>query len=280
MDDADQSLEIKPQSIDPDLLVDAPMSAEDVRALVGLLGRIAGMTEPLLDRRRALMDELVTLIGARSWMWSTSTGFGPGEVPMTVGYQYGGLTDRQIGMIIEHSQDPDNEPLENAPMSEALAPGKHVTRSRRDLVADEELYASPQWEMYRKPIGMDHFLFSLYPVGKYVSAIGVHRPIGAPDFTPRERRMVHVVVSQIDWLHRVDVPEGDGERTTDLSPRLRVVFALLLQGWNRKRIAEHLGLTANTVAGYQKQIYRNFGVSSHPELLVRFVRGDGGDTPG
>lgn len=276
MSHAEHSVEVK-APIDAAPLDDGPMSESDVRAMVALLGRIACMTEPLIDRRRALMDELAQMVSAKSWIWTTSTGFGPGEVPMTVGFQYGGLDERQMGLIIEHSQDPDHEPLENAGMSTSLAAGRHVTRSRSDLVSDEVLYASPQWEMYRKPIGMDHMLFSLYPIGKYVSGIGLHRPIGEPDFTPRERRMVHVIVSEIDWLHSVDLPEDAGDRTTALSPRLRVVFALLLQGWNRKRVAEHLGITANTVAGYQKQIYRHFDVTSHPELLARFIRGDGGD---
>lgn len=121
-------------------------------------------------------------------------------------------------------------------------------------------------------------MFSLYPIsGTYLSGIGIHRKPGLPDFTPRERRIIHVVAAQIDWLHRVALPGPSRHDPNELSPRLRVVFMLMLQGWNRKEIAAHLGITALTAAGYQKQVYRHFDVGSQPALLAQFVRGDGGD---
>ena len=38
-----------------------------------------------------------------------------------------------------------------------------------------------------------------------------------------------------------------------------------------------LEITENTVAGYQKGIYRHFQVNSHAMLMRRFQLGDGGD---
>ena len=62
-----------------------------------------------------------------------------------------------------------------------------------------------------------------------------------------------------------------------LTPRARVVLNMLLDGRSRKGIAGHLGIRENTVAGYQKDIYRHFQVNSHAALMRRFQTGDGGD---
>ncbi|MEM8756856.1 MAG: helix-turn-helix transcriptional regulator, partial [Planctomycetota bacterium] len=191
----------------------------------------------------------------------------------------GGFSERQLAMIVEASQDPEHPVPENGPMIDDIVANRHITRTRSDWIDDDDLYAHPQWQLYRKPMGSDHYLFSIYRVGEnYISGIGLHRPPGAPDFTPRERRLAHIVMSEIDWLHTADIPKDEvGVEVSRLTPRLRVVFSLLVRGWNRKQIASHLGLTPNTVAGYIKSIYRSFEVSSQPELISRFVSGDGGD---
>jgi DNA-binding CsgD family transcriptional regulator len=39
-------------------------------------------------------------------------------------------------------------------------------------------------------------------------------------------------------------------------------------------VADQLNLSIHTVSDYVKDIYRNFGVQSHAELMRRFTRGD------
>ncbi len=63
-----------------------------------------------------------------------------------------------------------------------------------------------------------------------------------------------------------------------LYPRHRTVLILLCEGWNRKKIATHLGLSINTIHGYSKVIFKHFKVHSQAELIARFTQGDGGDT--
>src|SRR5512140_282405 len=46
------------------------ISEEDMRAVVRLLGRVAGMSEPMAARKRALMDGLARLVDADGWLWS------------------------------------------------------------------------------------------------------------------------------------------------------------------------------------------------------------------
>ena len=50
-----------------------------------------------------------------------------------------------------------------------------------------------------------------------------------------------------------------------------MVLNLLLDGLGRKKIAQHLEITENTVAGYVKDIYNHFGVRSQPELMQKFL---------
>ncbi len=56
-------------------------------------------------------------------------------------------------------------------------------------------------------------------------------------------------------------------RHLPLVPRHRTVLNLLGDGWNRKKIVGHLGISLNTVHGYVKDIFKHFGVHSQPELL-------------
>lgn len=120
----------------PDALDESPMALDDVRAIARMLGEIAAMTEGLGTRRAVLMDRLTRLVNATGWVWTTTTGFGPGETPMAVSIEYGGFTERQIGLIVEASQDTKCPMPENPPITEALTAGKHLTRSRSDLVSD------------------------------------------------------------------------------------------------------------------------------------------------
>lgn len=259
---------------------DAPISPDDLLAIVRILADVSGMTEPLPVRKRALMDALCPLLGAERWMWTTSSGFDENKTPTGIAVSYGGFSEREFGMLIEASQDAEAPVPENAPMIHDVLTHGHVTRTRSDWIADEAFYKHPQWTLYRQHAGTDQYLFSLFPLGDgFVSGIGVHRPPGEPDFSPRERRIIHLIASEIGWLHTADIPErSTGNSIDELSPRLRTVMTFLLQGWNRKQIASHLGIAPDTAAGYIKQVYRRFGVGSQPQLISKFVRGDGGDS--
>jgi DNA-binding CsgD family transcriptional regulator len=105
------------------------------------------------------------------------------------------------------------------------------------------------------------------------STIGLHRRLGKPAFTDRDRAIVHVVFSQIDWLHRhgSDVPAKD--HVLDLSPRERQVMIFLLGGDSQKEVARRLQLSEHTVGDYVKHIYSKFSVSSRSELLAHFLAG-------
>jgi DNA-binding CsgD family transcriptional regulator len=62
-----------------------------------------------------------------------------------------------------------------------------------------------------------------------------------------------------------------------LTPRLRGVLTLLIDGRNRNEIAQSLKLSPHTVKDHIKAIYRHFGVSTHPQLMRLFQFGNGND---
>ena len=98
-------------------------------------------------------------------------------------------------------------------------------------------------------------------------------------FTERESKIVHILLSEVPWLHDAAWPDAKREKAYELPPRLITLLNLMLQGLPRKRIAENMGISPNTLTGYVKDLYARYQVHSQSELISRFVEGDGGDTP-
>lgn len=67
-------------------------------------------------------------------------------------------------------------------------------------------------------------------------------------------------------------PGGDGPSETQLTQRETDVLRLLARGLKRQEIADRLGITANTVAGYVKTIYRKLNISGRSEATLQAVR--------
>lgn len=57
-----------------------------------------------------------------------------------------------------------------------------------------------------------------------------------------------------------------------LTPRLTTIADLLSKGMSRKAIALELDLSIHTVNGYVKEVYTLFGVHSHVEFVISYVR--------
>ena len=55
-----------------------------------------------------------------------------------------------------------------------------------------------------------------------------------------------------------------------LSPRETQIFQRLLNGSKLKDIAAELGLQPSTVGGYSREVYRQLGVNSKAQLILRY----------
>ena len=149
-------------------------------------------------------------------------------------------------------------------------PDRIVTRTRRDLVPDDEWYRSVSFNEYRKEGGNDHQLTSVYQVAATgeMSGMGVLRALGDRDFTTRERCLAsffHVELGAL--IGRALVSAIEPSSFDRLSPRLRQTLDCLVDGDSEKQVAARLSLSRSTVHQYITMLYRRFGVQSRPELM-------------
>jgi DNA-binding CsgD family transcriptional regulator len=245
----------------------SPLSHADVIAVVRLLGEVAGMTEPVVDRRRRLIGGMAALVDADVWIWVCTRGAGTPN-PMAFFFLDGGWSDDTERTRVWHA---NAQPEVLEAVGRGVDFGVHST-----LLFDESHAGWGDGSFLAKqiePTGLSRMLFSFYPLGPgVISGIGVHRRVGRPRFSPRDRALVHLIVGQIDWLHRADtdVP-GNTDRLEKLTVREREILIHLLGADRRKAIAGKLGLSPHTLNDHCKSIYSVLGVSSRTGLLALFM---------
>jgi DNA-binding CsgD family transcriptional regulator len=255
------------------------VAEEDTRAIVRLLSNVALLDGGLAAKKQELMSGLQKLTDADGWLWSMTKVDLQTATPICVGLMHDGLTDEQLTGWLVASQTPSCPPPEDAPMFELSRAGKHFTRTRQQVVSDDHWYSHPAVQQHRLACGIDHFLYSIYPLGQpeVLSAIGLFRRRGRKSFSQREARMTHIILSEVRWLHYAHLPGDPMRKVPQLTPRQRVVLVMLIQARNRNEIARMLHISPHTVKDHMKAIYELFEVSSQLELIRRFRHGDGGD---
>lgn len=257
---------------------DAPPSLDekDVRAIVRVLGDVIAVPGPLPEKRVMLMDGLCQIVGATSWVWSISE-FHPDKPPTSVGLIHGGFDETRLAGYLEAINHPAMEAVSRPSSLELLEKGTHLTRTRLQMDPTGQLDRSDAGPLWKK-LDIGPLIMSLRPMADGgVNAIRVYRSLDQPHFSERETRIVHIILSEIPWLHFATFPDPKSREMVNLYPRHRTVLNCLCEGWSRKKIAEHLGLSINTVHGYSKFVFKHFGVHSQSQLIARLTRGDGGD---
>lgn len=255
---------------------ETPLDEADVRALVRLVAECAVIPGGIMAQKKHLMDGLLELVDAAHWMWNVARIEPDGSI-VAVSLHHN-VSEAQLARLADENYGHQDNPCNRA-MAELC--GRYPSWSRRmeDML---DVEAEAAWlEPFRRDLDMGQSIFTMRAMDgepTLTSAIGIHRPFGAEPFTERELRLVHIVAGEVEWLHRADaVPIEDGSSVATLAPRLQTVLTLLVDGQSSKSIAHHLGLSQHTVRDYVKQVYRHFDVGSHPELMRRFMVGDGYD---
>jgi DNA-binding CsgD family transcriptional regulator len=110
-----------------------------------------------------------------------------------------------------------------------------------------------------------------------VSSISLSRKPGRPVFSARERKIAHIVLTEIPWLHE-NAPALETP-VNGLSPRQRATLIHLADGLPRRAIAQQLRLSQHTVDGYVKAIYQHYRVNSRATLMRRFAMIGGEEVP-
>ncbi|MFA6290085.1 MAG: helix-turn-helix transcriptional regulator [Opitutaceae bacterium] len=255
-----------------------PLLETDVRALVRLLGEVGALDGGHAAKKRMLMNGLCTLINARSWVWGIACDWQDSAYSSWSALLHGGFSDDGFGAYFQASAHSGSDQVINPFFAEVRRAGVHLTR-RLDQVDPANRFDSLESVHLWRAAKVRPLLFSVRPLdARSASGIAICRDFEAPPFTARESRLAHIVLSEVPWLHAEGWPEEQNlGRIPKLSRREQSVLNLLLEGHGRKQIAGHLNLSVHTIAQYQKEIYRHFGVQSHAGLMNRFFKGDGRD---
>lgn len=155
---------------------------------------------------------------------------------------------------------------------------------RQELVSDEDWYSSAHYKNLRIKAKQDSCFYVTMPAVDprgillepgLIWTINYNRATGENQFTTEERDFAAACFFGLsnllyDVWRAPETPQA--VILAELPIRLRKVAGCLLAGDTEKQAAQKLGLSAHTVHGYIKDLYKAFGVNSRPELLIRLLQ--------
>jgi len=248
-----------------------------VRDIVRLLGEVAALPGGHAIKKRFLMRGLCRLIGADAWIWTLACQYEADKPPVYVGFMHDGFSEKRFPRYLKAVEHHASAAMTIPLVNEMRARNAHITRTIEQIDRSGRFPTFEAAHLWREA-EVGTLLISMRPLdARSASGIGIYKNLPARPFTSEECRIAHIVLTEVPWLHEQGWPEDRGVTVPRLSPRQRAILNLLLDGRSRKEVGAHFALSENTVAGYQKAIYRHFGVNSHAALMRRFQQGDGGD---
>jgi len=155
-----------------------------------------------------------------------------------------------------------------------------VTRRISDLVPAARFRATPLYNEYYRPIGIEHAMAAPIHVHRHMLVSFVFNR-GGRDFTERERARLEAVRPHLGNLYRLsDEIEGAraawgvpalASRTTQahLTAREREVLEWIAAGKTDRDIADILGISPRTVHKHLQRIYEKLGVENRTAAAAR-----------
>lgn len=243
---------------------DNPLGEEDMRRMLRLVGEVTTMPAGHVVRKRHFMSALCEMINAVSWVWTLSRWTVGEEQPDCVAWEFGGA-GREGSADSPHAMDHPLAARLHAVIDREFFSRKTPLPKRRGA---DSLQISSDCAVVFLEGKSDGVLLSARGLDRTcVGGMALHRQEGTLPFTARESRIAQIMLSEASWLYDQASPQVRCNNLSRLSPRLNGVLDLLLQGHGRKSISQHLSISANTVSGYVKDIYKHFRVNSHAGLI-------------
>lgn len=252
------------------------LTVSHVRAVFRLIGEVheLGASPPVW--RRHMLEGLAEIVGGVRCH--------AGEAPLTCsptqpqfqGVVIHGVTEPHL-LAIYHDLIFTRDYADD-PTIEAMSKLIHgsFTCTRRQLADDRRWYRRRDLDAWRT-LGCDHFIYShqFMPTRGCIHLISINRGWGVKPFSERERRILDLFHEELGMVLR----QKAHDPCAGLAPRLRQTLDRLLEGDSEKQIAAALDLSRHTIHGYVKDLYRRFGVGTHPELMARLLRPPPPHTP-
>jgi len=245
--------------------------------MVRLIGEVVAIPGNHAEKKRFLMEGLCALIGADAWAWALSCQRDPDKPQVYASVLNGGLSDEKLVKLLQAIEHPEMVAMTAKFFAEVEEKKAHLTRLRFQI-ADKDKFNHSDANLAWKAAGLGPVIMSLRPLDERSSStIAIYRRYARPEFTLRESRIAHIILTEVPWLHEQGWPEDRGVNVPKLSKRQRLTLNLLILGRTRKQIASNMDISVHTAQGYIKDVYRIFNVSSQGELMSRFLQGNGHD---
>jgi len=250
----------------------------DVRAAFRLIGQCAELgADPWLWRER-LFAGLCRLTGSVGAIGGESEGKFGGPDMRLYDVVYSGF-DRSNRQRHQRYLAEQAHCTIDVPMIRFMAIHRTLTtRNHEQLIKQEEWHRSKMYNEFFRPSGIDDRILAVGELSTELDApasfrhgISLYREVGGQSFSQRDRRLVHLVFSELTPLVGNKLATFRPRNQAPLSPRLRQVLDLLLSGCSDKEIAGESQLAVSTVREYVTTIYRRYGVSNRARLLALFL---------
>jgi DNA-binding CsgD family transcriptional regulator len=242
----------------------------DIRNLFRILGECRDLRADASEWRQHAFNQIGKMLGARGVTGGEIAWARPNGVVRFLHPVVTGFSEAEISVFAAfmRERDPQSEPI-FGPLGRHRS--QQLTCTRRQLVGDRDWYRSVSFNEYRRRVGVDHCLYTLFalPGADAFSVLGLHRPVGEPSFGGREKHLLHLFHDELCRLTGAVLTRE--MPFSGLSRRLRQTLAGLLHGDSEKQVALRLQLSEPTVHQYVTALYRHFGVNSRAELLVQFI---------
>lgn len=263
------------------VIMNSVLMEADVRTIVKILAEIAIIDDEPVVKKQRLMEGLSSYIAADCWMSALRVQKTASDQPNFVGLLHSGFTPESLAKLGECAAHPSIKAFE-APHTTELACRKTQQLTWRLEDFDQQgLWPNSPAAKLAREAGVGTFLSStrqLYDneIECIKSSVMVfYRSPGKPCFSERERHIVHIILTEVNWLH-TDTwpPEFLFERVYGLPRKHLVLLNLLVHGNSRQGISQVMSLSIHTVNTYVKTIFRHFDVNSQTELMQHFIYGE------
>lgn len=246
------------------------VSEQDARAMIQLLGEAAALDGGHQQVKRFIMNGLCELIASDSWVWTLACEIAPGQTQAYVNYLHEGFDETRFAKLlsaVEHADMAEAVKVMFLEMEKTLA---HTTMLAEEIDPNGVTKQGEAYEIW-KGVDIGPCILSGRPLdANSVSMIGMYRKHDAAIFTRREKQIAHIILTEVPWLHQMGWPQDRGASIPHLPSRQRIALNLLMEGLQRKVIADQMNISENTLAGYARDVFAYFGVNSQVELMRKF----------
>jgi DNA-binding CsgD family transcriptional regulator len=250
------------------------LTLPDIRNVFRLLNEMQELKTDRRLGRHNLIQGLCGLLSARqgvSLCWSGFSSTGQLKLLEFVG---GGWASPEAAALWEQAMNAAQwrgDPV----LNQATCIAGDVRAFRRcELVCDEDFHASEVYNQISKHSDTDDLLVGWFRHGQQdqVTGLSFQRSWGDRRFSPRQREILRLVVSELQLLHKAGKLDPAPTGLPALPPRLAQLLTELLSGKSEKQIAATMCLSKLTVNDYVKRLYRRLDVQSRPELMAQFIQ--------